>query len=166
MCACPYDCGAASKRAGHGRSGPVLALNATGTAAVYATRLGGLAEDIGRGIAVDAANNAYVAGSTKSTNFPLSNPFQSSLGGTQDAFVAKLDASATSLLYSTYLGGSLRDIGNAVAFDAQGNAYVGGTTYSLDFPVLRAFQSSKGYAATGHEAVNNAFILVSRLSST
>lgn len=136
----------------------VLQLNAAGTAAVYSTRLGGQADDDGRGVALDSLGRTYVTGSTKSSGFPLVNPFQSTLGGNQDAFVAQLDAAATALVYSTYLGGSLSDSGNAIALDAQGNAYIGGTTYSLDFPVLRAFQSTKAYTGTGHEAVNQAFI--------
>lgn len=143
---------------GGGLDAYVLKLNPTGTGLIYGTRLGGQGDDLGRGVAVDAAGNAYVSGITKSTDFPLVNPFQSALRGTQDAFVAKLDATASTLSYSTYLGGSLADAANAIAVDAQGNAHVVGTTYSLDFPVLRAFQPNKAFTGTGHEVINNAFI--------
>jgi hypothetical protein len=136
----------------------VLKLNPTGSAAVYSTFLGGSGEDTGNGIAVDAAGNAYVAGLTASPNFPVANAYQPVLAGNQDAFVAKLDSTGAILPYSTYLGGTLRDFANAVAVDSQGNAYVAGTTYSLDFPVSRAFQPTKAFTGSGHEDVNQAFI--------
>lgn len=136
----------------------VLKLNPTGTGAVYATLLGGEGDDSGRGIAIDGNGNAYLTGLTKSASFPLTNAFQSALGGPQDAFVAQLNATATTLVYSSYIGGSLADTANAIALDAQGNAYIAGTTYSADFPVVRAFQPTKAFTGTGHEIMNNAFV--------
>jgi hypothetical protein len=133
-------------------------LNATGTGVHYATYLGGSGNDSGRGIAVDAAGNAYITGIAKSADFPLANPFQSTLGGTQDAFVTKLNAAGSALVYSTYLGGSLRDSGHAIALDSQGNAYVAGDTYSANFPVFRAFQPNKAFTGSGHQGLNQAFI--------
>jgi hypothetical protein len=133
----------------------VLRLNPAGTAALYATRLGGLDDDTGHGIALDAAGHAYVAGQTRSSDFPTLNAYQPLRGGEIDAFVAKIDPTGASVVYSTYLGGSLRDWANAIAVDAQGNAHMAGTTYSLDFPVLRAFQPSKALA---NASVNQAFI--------
>jgi hypothetical protein len=114
----------------------VAKLNATGTALVYSTYLGGSGQDSGNGIAVDASGNAYVTGSTGSSDFPTtSGAIQTSMdGGALEAFVVKLDAAGTALLYSTYLGGSGMDAGNAVAVDASANAYVTGTTNSSDFP--------------------------------
>ena len=136
----------------------VLKLNPTGTGAVYATFLGGSGTESGNGIATDSAGNAYITGSTQSANFPLVSPLQFGLQGVQDAFVTKLDPTGSALVYSTYLGGTLSDTGNAIAVDSVGNAHVGGTTYSLDFPVLRAFQSTKAYTGSGQEGVNQAFI--------
>ena len=111
----------------------------------YSTLLGGSSNDVGLGIAVDPQGNAYVTGSTISSNFPVSPlPVQGQRAGVTDAFVAKLSPSGV-LLYSTFLGGSGDDIGNAIAVDAAGNAYVGGTTNSLNFPVfpvLGAFQTT------------------------
>ncbi len=121
----------------------VTKLNAAGTALVYSTYLGGSSNDYGVAIAVDAAGNAYVTGSTTSTNFPTMNPFQASLGG-QDAYVTKLNAVGDGLVYSTYLGGSSYEAGNGIAVDAEGNAYVTGSTYSTDFPTKNPFQATYG----------------------
>jgi hypothetical protein len=90
----------------------VLKLDPNGSL-VYATYLGGSGTDRGFGIAVDSAGNAYVTGRTQSPNFPTVNPLQRSLGGIEDAFVVKLNASGSALLYATYLGGSGQDDGRA-----------------------------------------------------
>ena len=83
---------------------------------------------------MDSQGSAYVAGVTSSANFPLLDAVQTSLRGSLDAFVAKVNASGT-LVYSTYLGGSGVDMGNAIAVDSSGSAYVVGYTYSTDLPV-------------------------------
>ena len=125
---------------------------------VYSTLLGGSGADQGRGLAVDAAGNAVVTGLTASTNFPLSLAFDPLLGGPQDAFVTKLDATGSALVFSTYLGGMTgSDAGFAVALDIGGNVFVTGTTASTDFPSLGGFDTS--YNGSG-----DAF--VSRLSPT
>jgi hypothetical protein len=112
----------------------VTKLNATGSVAIYSTYLGGSGGDIGNGIAVDSSGNAYVTGSTGSDDFPTTvGAFQPILSGS-DAFVAKLNAAGSALAYSTYLGGSGLDGGNAIAVDLTGAAYVTGFTQSADFP--------------------------------
>jgi hypothetical protein len=120
----------------------VAKLNTTGDRLLYSTYLGGSDDDIGGGIAVDALGNAYIAGTTKSDDFPTSNPFQSSLRATVNGVIVKLDATASSLIYSTYLGGSGGEITYSIAIDEAGSAYVGGKTSSSDFPTLNSFQSS------------------------
>src|SRR5262249_12785223 len=108
---------------------------------VYSTYLGGSGNDEGSSIAVDAASQVYVAGLTESLHFPLADAAQQKAGGGQDAFVAKLNASGTQLIYATYLGGGGRDNAISIAVDAAGNAYVTGFTSSPDFPVMNALQS-------------------------
>jgi uncharacterized protein (TIGR03437 family) len=117
-------------------------LNPAGSALVYSTYLGGNALDSGSAIALDAAGNAYVVGTTFSPNFPTRNPFQSAKGAQQDAFVAKINAAGSAWVYATYLGGNNVDEGNAIAVDAIGNAYVTGYTASTDFPLASPFRSS------------------------
>ena len=129
-------------RAG-GRDAFVAKLGPTGSAFFYSTFLGGNGNDSGNGIAVDSSGSAYVAGDTASTNFPTVSPYQSSLRGVQNAFVAKLSASG-SLAYATYLGGNGSDHGAGIAIDATGNAYVTGSTTSSNFPTAAAFQPASG----------------------
>jgi hypothetical protein len=122
----------------------VTKLNATGTALIYSTFLGGGNFEWGRAIAIDAAGNAYVAGQTKSSNFPTtSNAFDRSFNvdtcprcgiDQYDAFVTKLNASGSALVYSTFLGGFDLDDALAIAVDGSGNAYIGGETGSNNFP--------------------------------
>jgi len=118
---------------------------------------------------VDSFGNVYFAGTTDSPDFPLKNPLQSSLNGgsssgLDDAFVAKLDATGTNLLYSTYLGGSDEDRAQDVAVDTNGNAYITGTTDSADFPVTNAVQPVAGM--DGDFNVQDAFVVKINPSGT
>jgi hypothetical protein len=114
----------------------VVKLNADGSGLAYATYLGGTGSDSGYAIAVDIAGNAYVTGHTKSSNFPItSQALDTTLGGTQDAFVVKLDADGTGLVYATFLGGSLSELGSGITVNGSGKAYVTGHTQSPDFPM-------------------------------
>ncbi len=130
---------------GGGYDAFVTKLNVSGSALIYSTYLGGSAFDFGQGIAVDSSGNAYVTGETSSTNFPTANAIQTRFGGANtDAFVAKLNAAGSALVYSTYLGGNGQDYGTGIAVDSSGNAYVTGETLSTDFPTANAFQASFG----------------------
>lgn len=125
----------------------VTKLNLAGTALVYSTYLGGSDADSANAIAVDSSNCVYLTGETLSSNFPVSNPYLSTLHseGYSDAFVAKLSATGAALTYSTYLGGSLYDAGLGIAVDNSGQAYVTGETSSSDFPIEgSALQSAFG----------------------
>lgn len=125
----------------------VMKLNAAGSAPVYSTFLGGSATDRASGIAVDSSGNAYVAGYSNSTDFPMMNALQSLSGGSYDAVIVKLNA-AGGLIFSTYYGGSGDDRANAVALDASGNVYVTGQTASQNLTVTNAFQSAYGGGAS------------------
>src|SRR6266852_5342013 len=133
----------------------VAKLDPTGSALVYSTFLGGTMDDVGNGIAVDSSGNAYATGNTLSTNFPTKNPLQPASGGARDAFVAKLNAAGSVLVYSTYVGGSGEDSGNGIAVDSAGNAYVTGSTRSTNFPTASPFQASCQSCANGQ---GNAFV--------
>lgn len=120
--------------------------SASGAASLlYSSYLGGSGSEFGRAIAADVRGNAYVTGETQSNDFPIKNAFDSSLEGSQDAFVTKVNPSASgamSLVYSTYLGGNNNDGGSGIGVDLQGNAYVAGGTSSVNFPIKNAFDST------------------------
>jgi Beta-propeller repeat len=122
----------------------VAKFDAAGTALVYSTYLGGSGQDIAYGIALDTRDQAYVTGVTGSPNFPIKNAIQENLKGSTNAFVTKFDAAGTALVHSTYLGGSQSDLGQAIAVDSYGQAYITGTTTSPDFPIKHAFQPVYG----------------------
>lgn len=125
----------------------VAKLNASGSALIYSTYLGGQQIEIcsdpfcaTAGIAVDGSGNAYVTGTTNSSDFPTVRPLQNTLKGYSNAFVAKLNAAGSALVYSTYLGGDNYNYGNAISVNSNGNAYIVGSTDSQHFPVFRALQ--------------------------
>ncbi|MBY0526219.1 MAG: SBBP repeat-containing protein [Gemmataceae bacterium] len=128
---------------------------ASGTASLsFSTYFGGSGSDVGHAIALDSSGNAYITGETTSTDLPTQSAFQSANGGQTDAFVAKLSSSGSSLIYSTYLGGSSTlgypvDIGEAIAVDSSGYAYVAGMTLSSNFPTANAIQGSSWSGSKG-----------------
>jgi uncharacterized protein (TIGR03437 family) len=119
----------------------VTKLNSQGSQFIYSTYLGGTQDDFAFGVAVDANGNAYVTGDTRSTDFTTRNPLQAANRGGFDAFVSKVNANGTELLYSTYLGGSGEDLGLSVAIDTAGNAYVTGYTSSNDYSTRNPIQA-------------------------
>jgi hypothetical protein len=113
----------------------VTKLDGAGTTLVYSTVAGGARDDIGICIAVDAAGHAYVIGYTSSSDFPTtSGAYDTGFHGNFDVFVAKLEANGRTFAYSTFLGGADDDIGQGIAVDLAGGAYVTGYTTSSDFP--------------------------------
>jgi hypothetical protein len=140
----PTTSGVVQTGAGGADDGFVTEVKADGSAWVYSTYLGGSGTDDALGIAVDPSGEAYVIGSTNSTNFPTANAAQKALGGSSatNVFVTKLNAGATALVFSTYYGGTLDDVGAGIALDSFGDAYVTGKATSSNYPVSGAFQNS------------------------
>ncbi len=112
----------------------ITKINPSGTALIYATFLGGGNADTASGIAVDASGNVFITGVTSSTNFPTLLPIQAIAPKGSNAFVSKLNATGSQLLYSTYLGGDAFDRAGDIAIDPGGNAFITGETNSLNFP--------------------------------
>lgn len=129
----------------------VVKLNPQGTTVLYATYLGGAADDEGLAIAVNSLGQAHIAGYTDSTNFPTASAYRAANSGGRDGFITKLNASGNGLVSSTYLGGSEADVAFAIALDSQGNFYVSGSTTSTSFPTANPHQASLG-------AMRDAFI--------
>jgi uncharacterized protein (TIGR03437 family) len=121
--------------------GFVAKLSPRGNALRYSTLLGGDLPDEILALAVDEQGNASVAGATFGTQFPLRNPVQSTQNGLINAFVSKVNATGSDLLFSTYLGGRAEDYAEGIAVDRTGNTIITGLTYSTDFPTHHAFQS-------------------------
>src|SRR5439155_2956495 len=122
----------------------VTKLNAAGSGLVYSTYLGGSGDEYGVDIAVDSGGSAYATGYTYSTNYPTTTgASQTANAGQFDAYVTKLNAAGSGLVYSTYLGGNGTDYGYSIAVDSLGSPYVTGYTCSTNFPLTSgAFQAA------------------------
>ncbi len=151
------------------RDAYVVKLNSTGTAFAYATYLGGSGDDKGFGVAVDGAGNAYIAGSTDSTQatFPDGDGFGTVTGpdlthnGSQDAFVAKLNPAGTALVYAGYIGGVSNDEAFSIGVDQNLNAYLTGYTSSTQatFPDGDGFGAIPSFDATFNGGADDAFVV-------
>ena len=142
-------------------------LSSSGSALIYSSYLGGERTDIGWAVEVGPEECAYLAGYTASFKFPTRNPYQSSFVDDFDIFAAKISPSGQSLLYSTYLGGDGTDYGKAIAVDTAGCAYLGGYSYSSDFPTANPYQPARAgnwdvvavkLSATGSSLVYSTFL--------
>ncbi|HEX8503304.1 MAG TPA: carboxypeptidase regulatory-like domain-containing protein [Pyrinomonadaceae bacterium] len=124
----------------------VSKLNPAGTALVYSTYLGGSGSDHGVSVAVDAAGRAHVGGVTDSADFPTTaGAYRTTWNSSQDIFVSKLDAGGSSLLYSTYLGGSDYEQGGYLGLGGGGEIYVAGRTHSANFPATPGAFQTQGH---------------------
>jgi hypothetical protein len=128
---------------------------------VYSTLAGGSQHDEARGIAVDSTGAAYISGWTSSSDFPISagaynGTFTGGGASNSDIFVTKLNPGGASIAYSTYIGGSEDDVADAIAIDANGNAYVTGETYSPNFPAVSAYQDD--CSSTCSSSLSDAFL--------
>jgi hypothetical protein len=120
-------------------------LGPNGDTLIFSTFLGGSSDDLAYGIAIDTSGNASIIGATKSANFPMHNAYQAAHGGgDRDAFISKLGPGGTTLTYSTFLGGTSDDWGNAIAVDSSGNIYIAGQTASTNFPIQGSYQELFG----------------------
>ncbi|MDB6035888.1 MAG: uncharacterized protein JWM16_6226 [Verrucomicrobiales bacterium] len=117
--------------------GFIAKINPSGSAKVFCTFIGGAGDDYGWDIGVDSANNVYVVGETGSTNFvTTAGGAQTNFGfGFTDGYFLKLSSNGLSLMYSTFLGGTLEDSATALAVDPKGIAYITGYTISINYPV-------------------------------
>ena len=145
----PTTAGAYDRTLGGARDAFVAELDATGSALIFSTLLGGSAAERALSLAVDSSGNSYITGDTYSNDFPATAGAYDTTynGGTNDVFVAKLNPTGTGLVYATYLGGTGSDgyTASAIAIDATGAAYVTGDTASADFPTLAgAYQRNFG----------------------
>lgn len=157
----PVTAGAAQGANAGGTDAFVTRLNASGSALLYSTYLGGSADDVGARVAVDAAGHAFVTGYTGSTNFPTTpDALQTVYAGANDAFLVKLNATGTApLAFASYLGGAGDDRGADVAVDGGGNAFVTGTTWSGNFPTTPgAFQPASGGTDDPDVPKNDGFV--------
>jgi photosystem II stability/assembly factor-like uncharacterized protein len=134
----------------------VSKLAADGSALIYSTYLGGERDDLGTGIAVDLMGNAVISGWSDAglSGFPLTNAIESEVSQLHDAIVAKLDATGSALVFSTFLGGGGNDIAYDVAVDAAGSAYVAGATGSTDFPSTPGARNQGGLFASMNVGTN------------
>jgi hypothetical protein len=142
-------------------TGFVAKLNLDGSALLYSTFLGGSGNhaspaqgDVAQAIAVDALGNAYVTGYTYSADFPTTDgALQTTFAGSaqaSNAFAAKVNAGGTALTYSTFLGGSGGDFGNAIVIDNSGDVFISGSTNSANFPVtVGSYQTTNNGSVNG-----------------
>ncbi len=123
----------------------VTKLASNGGSLTYSTYLGGTGRETAFAIKVDSSNNAYITGSTGSTDFPVHNAYQATTGGgTYDIFLTKFSTAGTGLVYSTYLGSTGDDVAWSIAVDSGNCAYVAGDTTGSDFPTSNPYQGTFG----------------------
>jgi len=121
-----------------------------GQANVYYAYVGGTVDTYAEALAVDPTGNAYVTGQTRAFDFPVKNAVQPQYGGGfNDSYAVKISPDGRTILYATYLGGNNEDEASAITVNPNGEAYIVGFTYSIDFPVMKAFQPQKGNGADG-----------------
>ena len=160
----PKTTGAFQTSPGGGDDSFVTAIKADGSAMIYSTYLRGSLTEDALGIAVDSVGEAYVTGTTDSSDFPRLNAAQASLKGATDVFITKLKADGSGLLFSTYFGGTLDDVGTGIALDSFNDVYVTGRTLSSDYQTGGTpFQGSSGGGSDGFvtELSNTGFLVYS-----
>ena len=140
----------------NGRDVFVIKLNETGSSIIYSTLVGGSGGEVANDMSIDASGCAFITGTTDSSDFPTTlGAFQDEmLWSASDVFVVKLDSTGSSLIFSTYIGGTYEDFGEGLCIDDSGNVYVTGRTYSSDFPT-----TSGAYDTTHNGGTTDIFVL-------
>jgi hypothetical protein len=139
-----------------------ITWNGTNTGLGHSLTFGGYGVDVANGVALDAADNIFIVGTATSMNFPVTpaslfGSLRATNSGGSDVFVTVFKADWSSLLYSSYLGGALNDVGNAIAVDGAGNAYLAGQTFSIDFPSFNAYQPALN-STSKSDSTSDAFL--------
>lgn len=144
----------------------ITKIDPSGSNLVFSTFYGGTGsgyfgsgDDVGLGIALDASNHVYVAGYTAATNFPAANTSRTNLSGLEDAFLLKLDASGTNVIYATLVGGAGRDYGRDLVVDGNGNPVLVGYTASTNFPVTPDALQTLVNGVTNSSVAEDAFVV-------
>ncbi len=122
----------------------IIKFSSSGSTLLFSSYLGGSDEDWGYGIAIDSEKHVYISGEAKSIDFPTLNSFQAANAGDYDIFLSRLSSTGSTLLYSTYLGGSGVDRAEGLALGDDGTAYLCGYTVSGDFPTINPYQANYG----------------------
>ncbi len=131
----PVTPGANDSSYNGGYDGFMVKLNQTGKRVVYSSYIGGSSTEWGYGITVDSTGNAITIGQTQSSNFPTSpSAYDTSYAGNSDVFILKLNQTGSTIIFSTFVGGSSNEQGYDIAVDSKGNIYATGITLSTNFP--------------------------------
>ncbi|MFX0084384.1 MAG: SBBP repeat-containing protein [Candidatus Hodarchaeota archaeon] len=120
----------------------LIILSEDGSTILSSSYFGGSFDDFGNDIVIDSSNNIYIIGTTNSEDFPVKNAYDSSLDGEWDAFIIKLSAIGSSIIYSTFIGGNHDDYGNSLVLENSNDIYMTGETKSVDFPIINAYDST------------------------
>ena len=127
----------------------VTKIHPSGKSLLFSTYLGGASLDFGKDISLGVSGTIWVTGYTGSYDFPVKDAIFQELSGKLDAFITQINASGRALVFSTYLGGSSNDIGNAISNESNGSVFLSGYTNSGNFPIKNALDetlSGKGDA--------------------
>ena len=151
----PLTMGAFDTTPNGGQDVFVTKLNPTGSALIYSTIIGGSGDELGYDIAIDLAGNAFVMGGTLSANYPTTTgTFDTTYNGSGDVFATKLNPTGSSLIYSTFLGGSDFEQGFGIAVDSSGNAFLTGHSYIA----VTAYPTTPGAFNTIHNGFDDVFV--------
>src|SRR3989338_6670718 len=135
----------------------VSKLDSTLSSLSASTFIGSSDDEVSEAITLDSSGNVYITGETSLTDYPTVSGYDSSHNGSDDAFVSKLDSTLSSLLASTFIGGTADEPSFGITLDNSTNVYITGDTYSTDYPTVSGYDSS-------HNGSDDAF--VSKLDST